>query len=230
MSNTPPAKQTAVIVGNGGHGCVLVDALHATGDYDIAGFVSPDKDGLVASLGVPWLGKEEPFLQDPAAALQRDSASVFIGIGDNFIRQKVQQHYLANGFAFRFPPLVHPTAYVALDVSLGDGCFVAAGAVVGVSATVGAGALINVNAVADHHSVVGDFASLAQNSAMGGGATIEQRSALGIGACLFHARSIGPDAVVQGGAVVNADVPGEQVYGGIPAKSVDQRKPGDKYL
>lgn len=228
MSNS--TLKPAILVGGGGHSCVLLDAIRSTGGYRVHGFVAPAPGGPLADLGVNWLGKEEGLLENPTAQLRGDSMAVFIGIGDNRVREEVTKAYLRAPFAFFFPSLVHARAHIALGASIGDGVFVAAGAVIGASASLGEGALINVNATVDHHGVVGRFASLAQGAAMGGGAELGERSVLGIGANLRHATTVGADTVIDGGAYVHTDIDHGQIAGGVPATVSGSRKAGDSYL
>jgi len=107
---------------------------------------------------------------------------------------------------------------------------VMAGAVVNPGTRIGRCCILNTRASLDHDNELGDFASLAPAAVTGGNVTVGPFTAVGIGAVVAHGRRIGPHAVVGAGAVVLADLPGDCVAYGVPARIARTRRRGERYL
>ena len=65
---------------------------------------------------------------------------------------------------YHVPTLVHPTAFVAPSVTLGEGTIVQARAAVSTGCTIGKGCIISMSANINHHTKIGDFCHIACNS------------------------------------------------------------------
>ena len=215
------------ILGTGGHGLVVADAVLAMGGYELVGFVSGGDDSAVLGIA-PVLGDDRDLLE---LVTTRRVASVAVAVGDNAVRKTVVERlrdFLPEWVCF--PPIVHPVASIGIKASIGDGSVVLAGAVVGPGASVGECCIVNTRASLDHHGVLGDYASLAPGVTVGGDVSIGEGGAVAIGATVLHGRSIGDWSVVGAGATVIDDVPDGVVVYGTPARVVREREPGDRYL
>ena len=215
------------ILGTGGYGLVVADAVLAMGGYELIGFVSGSDDRAVLGIA-PFLGDDSDFVE---LVTTRRVASVVVAVGDNAVRKTVVER-LRDSLPewVGFPPIVHPMASIGIKASIGDGSVVLAGAVVGPGASVGECCIVNTRASLDHHGVLRDYASLAPGVTAGGDVSIGEGSAVSIGATVLHGRSIGSWSVVGAGATVIEDVPDGVVAYGTPARVVRKREPGDKYL
>lgn len=206
----------------------MADAIVASGDFELLGFVDR-KPSCVEILGIaPLLGSDEN-LPGIAEGLRIDA--IVVAIGDNDVRKTVMQRLRTSlPSTVSFPAIVHPAATVGFKASLGEGSVTLAGAVIGPGAQVGEGCIINTCASLDHHGVLADYASLAPGVTCGGNVKIGEGSAISIGATVLHGRSVGRWSVVGAGAVVIDDVPDGVVAYGTPARVVRNREPGDRYL
>lgn len=182
-----PAK--VLIVGAGGFGRSVADAVSASGHYTVAGFVDDRGPDLGQILGRAVLGR----LAD-LPALRLHHGWVVVAIGDNKRRREVCDIALAAGF--ELATIVHPRAFVSPHALIGAGSMIMAGAIVGTEAQVGTGVIINAAAVVDHHARVGDFGHLGLGACMAGGAVI------GAGAWLQEGVMLGAGQVVADGCVV----------------------------
>jgi acetyltransferase-like isoleucine patch superfamily enzyme len=75
-----------------------------------------------------------------------------------------------------------------------------------------------------------DCSSLAPGATLGGKVRIGLRSAISIGAVIKDGITIGEDCVVGASSYVNANLPGNCVAYGTPAKIVRSRSRADRYL
>lgn len=216
-----------VVLGSGGHAKVLADAIEMQGLHRIVGWLDRFR-----SVGEQFLGREVLGSEDdlPALVASRAIRGVIVAIGDNFARAAVSGRIRAIAPALQFITVVHPSAVVARDATLGLGSVVLAGAVIGASARVGEGCIVNTKASLDHDSVMDAFSSLAPGVTTGGNCRVGTCSAVSIGATVLHKVQIGAHCVVGAGAVLTRSLEDAVVAYGVPAKVMRTRQPGDPYL
>jgi len=105
---------------------------------------------------------------------------IVLGIGSAKVRK-----ILAEKVKHCFATLIHPTAYIAKDVEVGEGTIVLAGAVIQTGAKIGKHAIINSNVTIDHDAIVEDYVTTYPGVYVGAEAVI------GIGT------TINPNAVIM---------------------------------
>ncbi len=199
-----------VIIGSGGHAKVVIDALLASG---VARDEIMVRDGNPARAGVQVQGIAVIV---PELAETLVGALVHIAIGDAVARARLDQVIRAMGAFARI--VQHPMAIVSASAKLGEGSFIAAGALVGPDAEIGRGVIINHCAVIDHDCIVGDFSHIAPNATLGGGVRVGSRTLIGAGAIVLPGVSIGDDVTVGAGAIVLRAIGDGQRWVGNPAK------------
>ena len=224
------ARARVVVVGAGGHGKCVADAVEAGNAYELAGFL----DAATAPGALVW-GRYELLGSDwSAATLARVRAAgvthVVIAVGDNASRARIAGELAAAPSLLLAATVVHPSAYVACGARLGEGTVVLPDAVVDVDCVVGRHCIINVRACAGHDCVLGDFAALAPGTTLSGSVRVGEGSWIGTGACVRHRISIGEHTVVGAGSAVVGDLPAAVVAYGVPARAVRTRAPADPYL
>ncbi len=208
-----------LIVGAGGHGQVIAEALWRCWERDGAmrplGYLDDDAALLGRKLvDVPVMG--------PIAALFDISpdASVVVAIGDNRTRKGVFDRLARSGA--RFAIVRHPSAIVAPDVRIGAGSMLCAGVIVNVGSVIGDDVILNTGTTVDHHSHLSDHVHLAPGVHMGGAVTVDEGALIGVGASVLPAGHVGAWSVVGGGACVTERVaPGATVVG-VPAREVSR--------
>ena len=194
-----------VVLGASGHGKVVLATLLELGE-EVAAVLDDDR-GLWGSelLGVPVDG--------PIVGAGGGGRSAILAIGDNRDRQRLS----ASG-PFRWRAVVHPTARVHPSVRLGEGAFVAAGAILQPDVVIGPHAIVNTGATIDHDCVVGPCAHVAPGAHLAGDVTIGEGSLIGIGACVTPGVNIGDWAIVGAGAAVVRDLGAGLTAVGVPAR------------
>lgn len=204
-----------LIIGAGGQGRVVADALLQTGDaaraHGVLGFIDTDADLHGQTLlGLPIIGG-----MDAIATIEHDA--VVIAIGDNATRRRLaQSSEVRNRLLLT---VRHQASIVASDVVIGAGTMISANATVVTGTRVGRGCIVNTGCVIDHDSVVGDWSHIAPRAVLGGHVTIGAGALVGIGATVMPGRFVGDGATVGAGAVVTADVLPGAVVVGVPARA-----------
>lgn len=193
-----------ILIGNGGHARVVLDALKAMGRVCV-GVAAPDGDSFE---GVPGIGDDQA-----AWAAFPDGAEAALGLGGvpargrtgTELRRSVYEAYVGAGF--RFPSVIGRGAIVSPAAGLKDGVQIMAGAVVQPGARLGRNALVNTGARIDHDTTLEDHAVVAPGAVLCGGVSVGVGAFIGAGAVVLQEVRIGTGAVVAAGVVVTGDVP-----------------------
>ena len=187
------AKPRLLIVGAGGHGRSVAEAVLMEGKFNLIGFAD---DGVFARgepvWGLPVFGA--------ATAIENygDLAThAVVAIGNNILRQKLFVRLQAAGFVLA--SVIHPNAMVSPRAQLANGVAVMAGAIVGTEAKLGQGAIVNCGAVVDHHAQVNDFGHLGVNACMAGGSVLGALAWMQAGSAIGYGVHISPGAVLKPG-------------------------------
>lgn len=181
-----------IVVGAGGHGRSVAEAILLLGQDELVGFVDDGADANAKVWTYPILGRT-----DSLRALRALANAVVVAIGNNAVREKV--HAQARDVGFELLTVIHPTAFVSPTATLGAGCAVMAGAVVGTEAQFGEGVIVNCGATVDHHCRVDAFGHLGVNACMAGGSVLGHRAWMQAGSTLGYGVQVEDGAVLSPG-------------------------------
>ena len=205
-----------ILIGSGGHARVLMDVLRHL-NYDVSG-VSIGENfearNIFNSLNI---------IRDDVEILNFDPTlfGLVNAIGsvkaDDF-RKKLQQKFSKHGYLF--PTLIHPSAILGENVSLGEGCQIMAGAILQPGVTVGEGVIINTGAQIDHDCQIGPYTHIGPGAILSGGITVGECSHIGVGAVIIQGIEGGSFATVAGGSVVIRDVGAGESVAGVPSRKI----------
>lgn len=203
-----------VVVGAGGHGQVLADALQAAG-VSVLGFVDPSAVAGDRVAGLPVFGGDAWLSLDGGY----DLVNGLGGSGEarsRGRRRAVQQALEATGF--RFIGVRHPSALVSRGADVGPGVQLMAGCVVQTGARIGSGAIINTGAIVEHGCQIGDFSHCATGAILCGDVSVGEDAHIGAGAVVRQGVALECGVVVGAGAVVLRSEPGSGPLVGVPAR------------
>ena len=192
--------QRWLILGAGGHGRSVADAITATGDQ-VVGFLDDGQPAGTLVNGTPVLGALSlawELNQLFVATEQAPPDHVVVAIGNPVLRQTWQQ--VLEQVDVPLGVVFHPRACVSATAQIGPGSVVLAGAVVNANASLHAGVLVNSGAVVDHDATCAAYSQLGVNAAMAGGSRLAPLACLGPGEVLgcaetrFAALELSPGA------------------------------------
>ena len=157
------SDQPVYLLGAGGHGRVVLDALLAAG-VRVLGILDP---GLTAGSllnSVPVLGADAQLDRlDPA------SARLAIGVGANpATARRAEMFAVATKRGWAMATVRHPSVIAAADCAFADGCQLMAGAVIQCGTRIGANAVINTAASIDHDCSIGEHAFVSPGATLCG--------------------------------------------------------------
>ena len=193
-----------VIVGAGGHGKGIADIAIKNGCTDIS-FVDDNATG--ACMGFPIIGKCNDL-----DSLNDGKTDFVIGIGSNAARKRIAEKNDIN-----WVTMMHPSAQIAVNVSIGKGTVIMAGAVVNVCASIGDHCIINTGAVVEHDNVLEDYVHISPGASLGGTVHVGAETHIGIGTSVKNNIDICGNCVIGAGAAVVKSITESGIYVGIPA-------------
>ena len=199
--------KNVIIIGAGGHARVIADIVCCRGDR-LLGFLD---DHATQGVGAfPVLGTVKDYVNYP-------DAHFIIGIGNAAVRRKIAES-MGN---VRWYTAIHPAAVVSdMNVSIGPGTAVMAGAVINPGAAIGAHCIINTAAVVEHDNIIGDYAHISVGAKLAGTVTVGPDTWVGIGAVISNNLSICGGSFIGAGAVVVKSVTEPGTYVGVPARRI----------
>jgi len=203
----PPTKRPLIIVGYGGHGRVVADIARALDE-------APDwfLDDKPTAVGADVVISGPIRTQIPRhIATHR----YVVAIGATAIRRELSEMILAAGG--ELATLVHPTAVIAPDVTIGVGTVTMAGAIVNTGTRIARFAVVNTGAILDHDNIVEDNVHISPGCSLAGRVTCCRDSFIGTGTSIIPRMVVGEGAVVAEGSTVIKPVRAHTLVAGCPA-------------
>jgi len=199
-----------VIIGAGGHGKEVLEALTLSPSYRILGFIDEDKSIIGKKLlGIPVLGNLN-WMQENIDS----NTGCICAIGTNQIRKDIVSRLQGR---FTFVNAIHPTAFVSPSAKLGRGITAGIRAVINTEASIGNHVIINTLASISHDVKVHDFCNLNPGSTVAGKVHLGEGAYIGANSTVIQNLSIGDWSVIGAGAVVIRDVEHGKKVAGVPA-------------
>jgi sugar O-acyltransferase (sialic acid O-acetyltransferase NeuD family) len=189
-----------LIIGAGGHGRSVAEAIILAGKFRIAGFLDDDHNVKRKVWDYPVFG--------PLADLEKYKGlaqSAVVAIGNNSIREKLFNSAKIAGF--NLPSIIHSEAFVSPTAVVGKGSCIMARAVIGTEAVIGDGCIVNVNASVDHHCKLEDFAHLGVGVHLAGGVRIGTSAWMQAGSSAGYNVEVAPEAnILPGTGLYRVDI------------------------
>ena len=201
------------IYGAGGHALVVADTAAALG-IEIEGFL----DDFDSNPERRVLGKKVY-----SAAVLQCGDTVYMGFGNNAIRQKIALSLLERGIYL--PKLIHPSATVAESAEIADGCYIGAGVIIDPLCKIGRFSILNNGTIVCHETVIDEAVHLCPRTVCAGKVHVGARSWLGVGSSVIEKIKISADVFIGAGSVLVKDIDESNitVYG-VPAKFQKRNK------
>ena len=120
----------------------------------------------------------------------------------------------------RMATFVHPMAYVAPSVQLGQGCIIMPNVSMSPASKLGKGCLMMAGSMMGHDNEVGDFCHIAAQAAVGSYLKIGKGVHIGLNATIREYLSIGDFSTLGAGGVLINDIGENEIWAGNPAKFI----------
>lgn len=159
-----------ILIGAGGHGKVVLDAVlsNQNSDIKIIGFLD---DGDVSEIyRMKKLGNIKDF------GNYKDK-KFHIAIGNNKFREKIAKELGEENLI----SIIHKTAYVSSMSKIGNGTYIGAMAVINSECEIGKGCIINTGTIVEHNSYIGDYSHLSYRVLIGSESKISSGTMIDMG-------------------------------------------------
>lgn len=191
----------------------VAEVARATGQFELLGYLDDDaalKGTTIAGLEV--LGGLDTIAEHP-------TAEFVVCAGSGIARQRMVERLAVAGVTgARFATVIHPTASVAASCTVATGTVVLAGCVLTADVTLGAHVVLMPQVTLTHDDVIADFATLCAGVTLGGDVRVGRAAYLGMNSAVRERTTIGEEAIVGMGSAVLRDIPGSEVWAGMPAR------------
>ena len=161
-------------------------------------------------LGFPVLGA--------LSQLTAAEVVVVLGIGDNAARRRAFD--AARQAGFMVSAVVHPSAVVGRECTLGAGAVLLARVTVNSGTRVDENVILNTACIVDHDCRIGAHAHVAPGATLAGNVTVGEESFIGAGVVAIPGVTVGERSLVGAGAVIVRDLPPGCRARGVPARVV----------
>ena len=190
-------KKRLLIIGTGGHGRSVAEAVYLQEDYALTAFLDDAANPRDQLWGCPIWGTTT-MLADCRSRVD----AVIVAVGSNALREALHQRVQMEGMTLA--TVIHPAATVSSRATLGQGSVIMAGAIVGTGAQLGEGVIVNCGAVVDHDCIVESFGHLGVNAGMAGASVLGRGARKPVGSALAYGVKVPAGHVLCAGEVVDA--------------------------
>ncbi|MGW5952780.1 acetyltransferase [Bacillus mycoides] len=206
-------KKKLLIIGAGGHGKVIADIALKMNKWKYIAFLDDNED-VKTSMGIEIIDRST------SASKYIKEYDLFVGIGNNTIRKKVQEQLEDQGAII--PVLIHPSAIIGEQVYLEAGTVVMAGAVINCCTEIGKGCIINTASTIDHDNIIEDYVHISPGAHLAGTVKVGAGTWLAVGSVVINNINITSECKIGAGAVVIKDITEIGTYVGVPAKRIEE--------
>lgn len=206
-----------IIVGYGGHAKSVLDAIEEEGRYEIAGFVDKDMEHIFPYRGYKVIGTDNDYQELYDSGIRHACMGIgFMGNGE--LREKL--HRILKDIGFDFPVIKDPSAIIARDAKIGEGCFIGKNSIINADAEIGELAIINTGALIEHECKVGGYSHIAVAAVLCGAAEVGLNCMIGANSTVIQGVKITDEVIVGAGSVVVKDIEDSGTWIGNPCRKL----------
>lgn len=215
-----------IIIGSSGHASLIIDIIEKTNDHRIIGLLDDFRKMGETVHDYPILGAVNDFSK---VCLKNSDIQCMVAVGDNYSRRKIVESLCKNNPSVEFATVIHPSAQIGRNVSIGLGVAIMAGCIINSNSIIGDFAFMNTKSSAGHDMKMEKYASLAPGVTTGGDVSIGECSAVSIGSIVREKTKIGNHSLVGAGSLLLNDCPDNTLMYGVPAKIIRNRSENEQY-
>lgn len=215
---TTLTNKPVIIIGTGGHARVLADGLNLI-NRSILGFTDHNPK-FKSWNGIPVIGTDKTI-----ESYDKNKIELINGVGSlPFDDKRIKIYKKFKELGYSFATFIHPTAYVAKDCHISEGCQILAKACIQPGSIIKENVIINTGAQIDHDCSILDHCHLAPNATLCGTVTLAQGVHVGSNATITQEIDIGADSIIGAGSTITENIDEYMVV--RPAKCSTEKRRG----
>lgn len=156
-----------IIIGAGGHGKVVAEAIQKQGKYNLLGFCD---DSFIAGTMVIDTYK---VICSVSQLANMDFDCFIVAIGNNSIRKKIFETLKEQ---YTTATIIHPFTDISKYAEVAEGSVILPGAIIAQGAYIGENCIIGSNVHVDHDTRIGEHSYIRNGSSIGSNATLAPES------------------------------------------------------
>jgi sugar O-acyltransferase (sialic acid O-acetyltransferase NeuD family) len=205
-----------LIIGSRGYGREVynwvMDCVSAGLELTVEGFLDDNADALSGFENYP------PIISSVEDYTPQEGDVFLCALGDVKYRKLYADMISAKGG--RFISIVHPTASLSQNVTIGKGCVIGRFCAISCDVKIGDFVTISAHSVLGHDVCVGNYCTIGALSMLAGGVIVEDGVTLHPKVDIIPHKRIGQNSVVGTGSVVLRNVKPDTTVFGVPAKHI----------
>ena len=207
-----------VIIGNGGLAKEIAEYIDNINDsnptWNLLGFSTNDPSQIGN-----YIHKYKVLCLDKDIANWGKQLGLVIGVGFPNRISEISEYFINNPNLY-FPNIIHPTAFMAKYITVGNGNIITPGVVISTDVHIGSYNLFNWNVTIGHDTLIGECNVFNPGVNISGNIILGSRVLIGTGAQILQGLTICDDTIVGAGAVVTKNITEPGTYVGIPARRI----------
>lgn len=216
-------KQKVIIIGGVGSGTVvaqaMIDAINrGNQNFEFSGFLNDRQKSGELIEGLPVLGNQT-----------KEEIEKYNSLGYKFIyvlhkqddeKKFIDKYYSLGLNSDKMFTFIHPTAYVAPDVTIEAGSVIMPYVMISSHATISLNTLIMTGATIGHNTVTGKFNHIASQAVVGAYIKMGEGVHIGLNSTIREYLTIGSYSILGMGSVLTKNILEKEVWVGNPAKKL----------
>ena len=118
---------------------------------------------------------------------------------------------LANQYSLKPVNIIHPNAYVAGSVVIGEGVYIAANVAISSNVKISNHVIINYNSVIGHDSIINDNVIINPGIVVGGNVVVNERVIIGANSFILQGKTIGADSTIDAMTYIDNDIDSRKI-------------------
>lgn len=201
-----------ILAGYSEHGLVVAEAHQLSGN-EIYGYLEPNEI-LINPLNLQYLG----FEMDPNFKEFDLDNKFILGIGDNYIRNKIGKLILSKGKEIL--NVIHPSASITKMLLIGVGNVICRNVSINPLVKIGDFCIINTGAIIEHGCIIDNAVHVAPGAVLCGNVQIGENTFIGANSVIKQGIKIGKNVIVGAGSVIITDVDDNLKVVGNPGRII----------
>lgn len=166
-------KEEVILIGIGGHGRVVLDAILSNSETNIKIIGFLDDGDTKEVYGLKKLGNICDWKK-------YRNKKFHIAVGNNNFRKELSEKVGRD----KLVTIIHKTAYISQSVQIGVGSYIGAMVVINSESIIGKSCIINTGSIIEHNCEIGDYSHLSYRVLVGSESKISTESMLDMGKIL----------------------------------------------